>query len=263
MNFWKYSAHGNDFVVLDNRSGEIDGANHHFWKDICSRRTGVGADGVLFVENSEKYDFHMRYLNSDGGEVSMCGNGARAISHFYSSHQDIFKHELCFSTKEGVYRSFLDKESDFVSIEMTEFYDENKIEISSFYNSLDSYYANTGVPHCVYLVDDIQEIDVETEGRRIRNLEIFPDGVNVNFISKIGDKYAIRTYERGVEGETLSCGTGTTAAAHFIFKIEADESLNEMTFIARGGELKVSREGDKLFYGGKVHLIYKGQLCIN
>ena len=259
MEFWKYSAHGNDFLLIDNRDSSIKTDDVIFWKDVCKRRLGVGADGVIFVENSKKYDFHMRYLNADGGEVAMCGNGTRAISHFYKNNcLSSDQTDFIFSTKSGVYRSII--EGDFVSVEMTEAYDENLIDVSKLFKAHDSFYLNTGVPHCVYLVSDVEAIDVVKNGREIRNNSLFSEGVNINFISKLKDKYAIRTYERGVEDETLSCGTGITAAAHMLFK---EISENRITFKSRGGELTVTRVDKSLYYGGKVNLIYKGELCLN
>lgn len=260
LDFYKYSSTGNDFILLDNREGNQPVSDKNYWQKLCSRRTSIGADGVIFVESSEAQDFHMRYLNADGGEVSMCGNGTRAIAHFFRYLTKTQKSELSFSTMNGVYRAQFDGE--LVWIEMTEAYDQQIVDNSQLYSEhKGSYYMNTGVPHCIYLVDDVELVDVYGAGKEIRYHELFENGVNTNFISKISDgQYKVRTYERGVEDETLSCGTGITASAHFLWN-EGHEKNQVLVFQSRGGELTVKKEKDVVFFGGVTKMIYKGSLC--
>ncbi len=260
LDFYKYSSTGNDFILLDNRDESCPVNDKKYWQRLCSRRTSVGADGVIFLESSEEFDFHMRYLNADGGEVSMCGNGTRALTHFYHFLTKVDKPTYTFSTMNGVYNSQID--GDTIWIEMTEAYDKQIVDNSQLYSkNIDSYYMNTGVPHCIYLVDDVEEVELVSEGRRIRNHSLFPNGVNTNFISKISeDSYKVRTYERGVEDETLSCGTGITACAHFLWD-KGVETSSPINFQSRGGELVLKKEDNSVFFGGPTEMIYKGKLC--
>jgi diaminopimelate epimerase len=260
LEFYKYSSTGNDFILLDNRDGKCPVNDKKYWQTLCSRRLSIGADGVIFLESSEEHDYHMRYLNADGGEVSMCGNGTRALAHFYKFLTQTEKTELSFSTMNGVYHAQLDQE--LVWIEMTEAYDIEIVDNSQLYSDkIDSYYMNTGVPHNIYLVEDVEKVDVVTHGREIRYNEVFENGVNTNFISKVSDlSYKVRTYERGVEDETLSCGTGITACAHFLWN-KGIEQGSPIKFQSRGGELVLKKEGEKVYFGGPTHMIYKGTLC--
>ncbi len=218
------SASGNDFVILDNR-GENKVAEKdksRFVRDICRRKTGVGADGVLLVENSEDADFRMRYFNSDGGEVEFCGNGARCIAYFAHNILDM-PARLAFESIPGVISAEVD--NNFVSIvmpEATEFEGPETLELND--EIVEYYFINTGVPHVVIFYNDIENAPVLELGRKIRFCEAFkPDGTNVDFIDiATAEDYdiAVRTYERGVEDETLACGTGVTAAALVAFYLE-------------------------------------------
>jgi diaminopimelate epimerase len=260
LEFFKYSSTGNDFILLDNREGKCPVSDKNYWQNLCSRRLSIGADGVIFVENSNEHDFHMRYLNADGGEVSMCGNGTRAIAHFFKYLTKTSKKEVSFSTMNGVYRAQFDGE--IIWIEMTEAYDQQTVDNSQLYSDkIDSYYMNTGVPHNSYLVKDVEEVDIVKVGREIRYNEIFENGINTNFISKVSEcNYKVRTYERGVEDETLSCGTGITACAHFLWA-KGIETNQVIRFQSRGGELVVKKDGETIFFGGPTQMIYKGNLC--
>lgn len=262
MKFSKYSASGNDFIVLDNRSGNYDSSDKNYWQRLCQRRNSIGADGILFLENFEGADFAMRYLNSDGGEVAMCGNGTRALSHFYCNLLKLGdKEKIVFKTKNGLYSSKV--KGDIVHVEMTEYYDVEEINLSKKIPELKrkaQYYSNTGVPHCLFLVEDVNLVDVVKLGRELRYDSDFSGGVNTNFISPCEKGFEIRTYERGVEDETLSCGTGITAAARFLWDREIVHE-NQITFFSKGGELSVRRDLNKVFFGGEVHHVYDGVLC--
>ncbi len=253
LNFVKYSATGNDFIVIDNREKKYSSVNVDLYARLCARRTGVGADGVLFVEPSLINDFTMVYLNSDGHEADMCGNGARAIAHFVA--QLIGKTDLRFETKNGVYFARVSDNS--VCLTMAELYDVNKYDLSDF-GYKHALYLNTGVPHVVLVVDNLEYIPVVSEGRRIRQDKRFPNGTNVNFVQVLSEKtIAVRTYERGVEDETLSCGTGILASA-----IACRTFFNwngKITVKTRGGELLVDQiENEKSFnLIGDVDEIYR------
>ncbi|MFT6068454.1 MAG: diaminopimelate epimerase [Bacteriovoracaceae bacterium] len=262
VNFWKYSATGNDFIVFDDREGKTPQLD---WEALCHRETGLGADGILLLGKSEKADFKMTYLNADGGEVEMCGNGGRAISHFAKNElgiEPMNKAEYRFETLEGVYSSTV--EDDFIRLNMTEFDEWKLIDISSFYPSEKSIYMKTGVPHCIYLVDSVDKIDLMQVSPPIRYNKLFEKGVNINFIEKVSDHHLkMRTYERGVEGETLACGTGATAAA--LASNEFFGWKDKVRIDAPGGELEIHFKGSRgdfseIYLCGKTLKISSGSI---
>lgn len=260
LKFWKYSATGNDFIIFDDRDGKVPALD---WEAICHRETGIGADGILFLRSSNKSDFKMTYLNADGGEVEMCGNGGRAISHFAKYELEIvprLNQTFEFETSEGVYSSSV--KNDFVSLNMTEFSEWKRFKIENFFESEKSAFMKTGVPHCIYLVASVDSIDLDKTASPIRHNKLFENGVNVNFIEKIGDHHLkMRTFERGIEGETLACGTGATAAAlacnEFFgweksVQIDAPGGRLEIQFKGRGGHFS------EIYLCGKVKKISSG-----
>lgn len=253
LDFVKYSATGNDFIVIDNREQKYSSANADLYARLCARRTGIGADGVLFVENSQSEDFSMVYLNADGRAAEMCGNGARAIAHFFA--QLTGQKKLRFETKNAVYSAQVSENS--VCLTMSELYDLNKYDLSDI-NALQKLYLNTGVPHVVLVKEEIENLDVVFEGQKIRQDKRFPFGTNVNFVQVLSEnKIAVRTYERGVEAETLSCGTGILASAiactHFF------NWKGRIGVKTRGGELSVNKIGEEKSFNliGDVHEIYR------
>jgi diaminopimelate epimerase len=263
INFKKYNATGNDFIVIDNRENIVDANDQALWARLCALKTGIGADGVLLVEKSAKYDFKMRYINADGGEVSMCGNGARAITGFF--HQDLGFHKeiFRFSTMNSVYECSPDLEFGY-RLKMTELYDVEKYEVSDLVESNHARFLNTGVPHCVYEVVTVDKLDICSLGSKVRYDSRFPNGTNANFYHLIGpNRIAIRTYERGVENETLSCGTGAVAtaltAAHF------HHFQNQVVLLTKGGELAVKFNQDlsDIYLCGKVEKVFEGSFQIN
>ncbi|MBX7158584.1 MAG: diaminopimelate epimerase [Verrucomicrobiae bacterium] len=221
--FTKMSGAGNDFILMDNRRGVL-----HFSKSqiatLCHRHFGVGADGLLLVEaplNGEA-DFRMRYYNADGGEAEMCGNGARCFARYASqlANQDS---AISFETPAGLIRASF--EGDLVTINMTQ---PQEIELNKTITlesgSYGVHHCNTGVPHAILFVGEIEAAKVEELGREIRfHMDYQPKGTNVNFVQKLGENMIrVRTYERGVEGETLACGTGMVASAivsHLVRKV--------------------------------------------
>ena len=213
LKFTKMSGAGNDFVVFDNRDGGIPEERAELVRRVCARRLGVGADGALFIELSEPADFRMRYYNADGGEAEMCGNGGRCISR-YAYLNGIAGEKMAFETIAGRYRAEIMGEH--VRLEMVPSRDIRlQFEIGMDGNELTVNFVHTGVPHVVVFADRIDGIDVPELGRKIREHEKFaPAGSNANFVQVVDPgRIQIRTYERGVEDETLACGTGTVAAA--------------------------------------------------
>jgi len=216
--FWKMNGAGNDFVMIDRRSGGLTLSDKQIER-ICHRNFGIGADGLLAVENSQNADFRMRYYNADGGEADMCGNGARCFARFAMQVSGKTGNSLSFETQAGIIQAELDGER--VAIRLTppkEIRLDHRLawdDAAGNINEMLAHDCNTGVPHAVLFVDDVEKVPVNEWGRAIRfHDEYKPKGTNVNFAMKTGlQSLRVRTYERGVEGETLACGTGVTASA--------------------------------------------------
>jgi diaminopimelate epimerase len=203
IQFYKYHGAGNDFILLDNREGKIKLSTEQI-AAMCHRHLGIGADGLMLLENAEGYDFRMVYYNSDGRESTMCGNGGRCMAAFAKS-LGIINNTASFLAVDGEHSAAI-AENGQISLHMNE---AGEIQIYDGYAIL-----NTGSPHYVLWVSDVKKTDVFKEGKKIRNQpEYQPDGINVNFVQIHDGKLSVRTYERGVEDETMSCGTGVTAAA--------------------------------------------------
>jgi len=203
ITFYKYHGTGNDFVLIDNRNGTVNLSSSQV-AAFCHRRTGIGADGLMLLQNADGYDFRMEYYNADGNESSMCGNGGRCIAAF-ARYLGIATHEVRFLAIDGAHIATFNPDHT-VSLHMQDVPD---MEVHEGYTVL-----NTGSPHYVRWQRSIADTDVVTEGRKIRNLPQFGSkGINVNFVAINNDRLSVRTYERGVEDETMSCGTGVTAAA--------------------------------------------------
>lgn len=241
LRFTKMNGAGNDFVLLDNRGGEIR-LNPQQIARICDRHRGVGADGILLLEKpANGADFRMRYYNADGGEAEMCGNGARCFARFANKVAGA-SGQISFETPAGIIGAELHGES--VTLQMSE---PKDLRLNVSVPGTQSYdvlhFINSGVPHVVVPVTRVGEVDVRRDGALIRRHEMFsPKGANVNFLEKRGPtSIAIRTYERGVEDETLACGTGVVASA-LIFS--ATENVKgPVTVLVRGGnELSVDFE---------------------
>lgn len=243
--FYKYQGTGNDFVMIDNRDGRFPKKNSDLVAHLCHRRFGIGADGLILLENDAASDFKMIYFNADGNEGSMCGNGGRCIVAF-AHFLGIIKNKTEFTAVDGLHEAVI--EGAVVSLKM-----KDVLEIVEKPNSL---FLNTGSPHHVQLVDDLKTFDVVKVGARLRYGVYGEKGSNINFVEKNqSNGFDIRTYERGVENETLSCGTGVTAVAlgmHHLGKIkDTTVAINAM-----GGKLEVSFTE----YNGRYSSIYlKGE----
>jgi len=254
-------ASGNDFVVMDSRGTKGKGYTKQA-QILCERRTGIGADGLLILEDSKKADFRMRIFNADGSEAEMCGNGLRCAALYAYKN----KKGLRIETEAGIYEATVTAK-DRVKIKMEESKDiKLDVQIKVNTRSLKVNYVDTGVPHVVIFVQGLEGIDVEGIGRDIRYHDSFkPRGTNVDFVEVIDDKkIKMRTYERGVEGETLACGTGAVASAvitAFTLKVKACA----IAVHAKGGDMKVSfnKLGNKIrdvYLEGNVREVYKGEV---
>jgi diaminopimelate epimerase len=263
LNFTKLNATGNDFIVVDNRESIVKAENTNLWSKLCALKSGVGADGVLLLENSQKADFKMRYINADGGEVEMCGNGGRAITFFAHELFQDQRNSFTFETMNGVYECSIDKVHGY-KLQMTELYDVDKIQLDSL-NIPNKYslYLNTGVPHSVFEVENVLDYPVFETGKKVRFDPRFEKGSNVNFFEVVSPKHIrVRTYERGVENETLSCGTGVTATAIAAARIYGWKE--EILLETLGGRLAVIFNSDfsKVYLCGKVEKVFTGRFEI-
>ncbi|CAL2084820.1 diaminopimelate epimerase [Tenacibaculum sp. 190524A02b] len=256
ITFYKYQGTGNDFVIIDNRTKTFPSENNKLIASLCHRNFGVGADGLILLENDETTDFKMVYFNADGNESTMCGNGGRCIVAF--AHKlGLFKKETTFMAIDGLHNASID--DSIVSLQMI---DVNTVEIH------DSYiFADTGSPHHVQLVNNINDYDVFTNGKSIRNDMYGKEGSNVNFVEQLNtDTFQVRTYERGVENETLACGTGVTAVAIAMHATKITAS-NTVKLPVQGGELSVSFQENKgkyskVFLTGPATFVFKGEISI-
>ncbi len=264
LRFTKMDGAGNDFILIDNRAGDIH-LNGSQIARLCDRHRGIGADGILLLENpSDHVDFRMRYFNADGGEAEMCGNGARCFARFANKVAGA-EGKISFETPAGVISAEL--AGDLVALQMTEPTDlQLSVPLQIGAEKKIVHFINSGVPHVVVPVAQVGNVDVSREGSALRHHKAFlPKGANVNFIEKRGaDKIAVRTYERGVEDETLACGTGVVASA-LIFA--ATENVKgPVAVIARGGdELRVGFEKiDKQFRSvtltGPAEFVFEGTI---
>lgn len=230
IHFYKYQGTGNDFVMIDNRLNTFPKNDTKLVAHLCDRKFGIGADGLILLENHPNLDFKMVYYNSDGNESSMCGNGGRCLVAF-AKQMKVIDDEATFEAIDGLHYASIDKDG-IVSLQMK---DVTDVKTENNYTFL-----NTGSPHHVALVDDLENLDVKSEGAKIRYSDLYGQaGSNINFVKQLeNDIFAVRTYERGVEDETLSCGTGVTAVALAMYKT-GKTSTNEVNLNVEGGKLKV------------------------
>jgi diaminopimelate epimerase len=266
LRFTKMNGAGNDFVLIDNRAGEVKLTPQQVAR-ICDRHRGVGADGILLLEPAANgADFRMRYYNRDGGEAEMCGNGARCFARFAERRANVGD-RVSFETVAGVIVA--EMEGELVRLTMSEPRDARfNIDLSTDDRTWHGHFINTGVPHVVVPVPALDKVDVEQEGAAIRHQALFaPAGTNANFLEKRGAReIAIRTYERGVEEETLACGTGVVASAIVFAAIE--NVTGPIAVSVRGGNtLKVDfeRNGDRfsqVTLTGPAEFVFEGTIEI-
>ena len=255
--FTKYQGTGNDFIMVDQRvQSFVDPENTSLIAHLCNRRFGIGADGLILLENSEDTDFKMVYFNADGRESTMCGNGGRCIVHFAHALK-VFEESCTFEAIDGIHHATIN--GDWVHLQMN---DVQKIEAKD-----GVYVLDTGSPHYVRMQEDGEDLDIVSYGRSIRYNDNFKKhGINVNLVQRSQEGLQVRTYERGVEDETLSCGTGAVASV-----IAADIHLNTTSPIqveVQGGKLEVTyekRDGvfTNIFLCGPAEEVFSGEISID
>ncbi|MGR0481414.1 MAG: diaminopimelate epimerase [Candidatus Electronema sp. V4] len=271
--FVKMSGTGNDFILIDHRQPLIEpDSMSTFAAAVCRRKFSVGADGLILIENSEQADFLWRFFNADGSVAEMCGNGARCAARF-AFMQGIAPAKMRFETLAGLIEAEVSGKE--VAVKMTEPHDLRLHQTISVNNApLILHSLNTGVPHAVVFVDNIEEADVCGLGRAIRYHEAFqPAGTNVNFVQKRGETFKVRTYERGVEDETLACGTGSAASA--IIAALLGQATSPVEIITSGNDrltilfsLPEHKTGGaapivyNVFLKGPAHAVYQGELTV-
>ncbi|NQY08328.1 MAG: diaminopimelate epimerase [Flavobacteriales bacterium] len=233
FDYYKYEGTGNDFIMIDNRNKLFDTSNVELIRSLCDRESGIGADGFITIENEEGYDFKMVYFNSDGNESTMCGNGGRCIIHMAHTI-GITEIDTKFIAIDGAHEGVFSNDSTRLKM----------MNVTGVRQHQSDFILDTGSPHYVVFKDDIDQLDLVEEGRAIRyNEEFKSEGINVNFVSKQDGFIKVRTYERGVEDETLSCGTGCVASA-ISASIESGRAGNGFLIQTKGGQLSVSFNDD-------------------
>jgi diaminopimelate epimerase len=254
IEFYKYQGTGNDFIMIDDREKEFDIRDNVLIAALCERRMGIGADGLILLREHDTLDFEMIYFNADGKQSSMCGNGGRCIIAF-AQMLEMIEDETTFMAIDGEHKGRLMDDGIYLQMQ-----DVKKIEGVG-----DGLVLNTGSPHYIEMVDELEYIDVNKQGRKIRNSAPFKkDGINVNFVLDASE-LQVRTYERGVEAETLSCGTGVVATAiamHYANCIE-ETLVNVKT---KGGELTVSFEEfnggyRNIWLSGEASMVFAGEFA--
>lgn len=257
FDFHKYQGTGNDFIMIDNRSRVVDKADVDLFSRICDRRFGIGADGVILIELHPQHAFEMIYLNADGREGSMCGNGGRCAVRFAEQLQMLQDTQITFVAVDGLHQAHVFDNQVALQMIDTGF----PVEIGH-----EGWFLNTGSPHHLVLVDDVDAYPAEREGQRLRwDAHYAPGGTNVNFIQKLPcNALRVRTYERGVEAETFSCGTGVTAAALLYGFLEENEGSSTVAIQTLGGELSVRFQLDasgftNIFLIGPAVHVYTGR----
>jgi len=225
--FSKYQGAGNDFIIIDSRKNIFDPADSDLINRLCGRRFGIGADGLILLSSHDQADFEVRHFNSDGKPGSMCGNGARCAAHF-ALRCKIAGQKQKFMAYDGIHEA--EVEDDRVRLRMSDVREYKIVE--------GNYFINTGSPHYVVFTSEIDKMDVPTEGRKLRWSPLFaPGGTNVDFVETTADGLYIRTFERGVEEETLACGTGATASA-IASALKGHFDAGPINVRTRGGNLK-------------------------
>lgn len=255
INFQKYQGTGNDFIMIDNRENIFLKANLDLIKQLCDRKFGIGADGLILIESDKNADFKMEYFNSDGSK-SMCGNGGRC-SVAFAKKLKIIGNNTIFNAIDGLHNATID-ENEIVSLQMT--------NVATLKIESDYVFLNTGSPHHITEIENLHLYNVKENGARIRNSDLYGiEGSNINFVKQISEnEFAIRTYERGVEDETLSCGTGATATAiamHATNKTKA----KQIKINVEGGQLeilfdKIDNKYVNVFLKGKAEFVFEGEI---
>lgn len=254
--FNKYHGTGNDFIIIDNREAIFNPADSRLINSLCNRRFGIGADGLILITAKKDSDYEMRYYNSDGNESSMCGNGGRCAAD-YALKSGIAGYRQKFLTFDGKHEAVIS--DGLIRLQMN--------DVPGFTTIDEGYFLNTGSPHYVKFITNLEDFDVYTEGKKLRSSAQFPGGgTNVNFVEVSDDGLFVRTYERGVEDETLSCGTGVTASA--IASVLAGHfDRNIINVRTRGGKLSVEFKISKgkitdIWLSGPATFVFEGSIDV-
>jgi diaminopimelate epimerase len=251
LQFWKVDAAGNDFVMIDCRKAVFNGKLSNLAMHLADRRYGIGADGIIFIQSAPDADFFMAYYNADGSGPVMCGNGGRAALFFVKESGMYPKDHYNFRASDGLHQGKIN--ADKIAVTITYSSEIRKIKLGQE----TAYLVDTGVPHLVRFVTDIEAVEIDSESPALRK----EYDANVDYIQKAGDDlWKIRTYERGVEGETLACGTGATAAALTIHQLY--QQPFPISLQARGGMLILDSEEDKLWLSGPSRKVFEGVISI-
>ncbi|MBN2601611.1 MAG: diaminopimelate epimerase [Candidatus Marinimicrobia bacterium] len=251
VQFWKVEAAGNDFIMIDYRTPVFSEKLSDIAIRLTNRRLGIGADGMILIESHPEVDFFMGYYNADGSGPVMCGNGSRAALYFVHESGICGKEDYRFMASDGIHRGRIKNGN--VSLTINYPGDIQSAEIGAE----TVYLVDTGVPHMVRFSENVSNIDIYDQSPVLRKQY----NANINYIEKIGESnWKIRTYERGVEDETLACGTGATAAAVTINRFSGD--LFPITLRAKGGDLSINKSADTLWLSGPVRKVYHGTLSI-
>jgi diaminopimelate epimerase len=258
LEFYKYQGTGNDFVMIDNRANTFPKDDIQLIERLCDRRFGIGADGLILLENDSKTDFRMMYYNSDGNQSSMCGNGGRCLVAF-AKKLNVINDTTTFIATDGLHHATVETD-DLVSLQMI---DVDAVKTTPTYTFL-----NTGSPHHVQMVADLEHYNVKENGAAIRYGDLYgKQGSNINFVKKIDETtFSLRTYERGVEDETLACGTGATAVA-IAMNATGETAATTIDLNVEGGKLVVSFEKKddqykNIFLKGPAEFVFKGSIEI-
>ena len=257
IDFFKYEGTGNDFVIIDNRDLKFQKDNNELIQNICDRKKGVGADGLILLENHDIFNFRMIYFNADGSESGFCGNGSRCITHL-ANKLNIIDEKAIFNAIDGVHESKITNGR--ISVKMN---DILKSEIFKYNDKYNTTFIDTGSPHLIRLYENIDSIDIVKEARELKLIySEYTDGLNINFCEISDSKIKLRTYERGVEDETLSCGTGAVASAVFL-KVYGLVSHDKIEILMKGGLLCVELNKEKnlfsdIWLSGEVNMVFMG-----
>lgn len=251
--FYKYQGTGNDFVIIDNRQLIFSKNDTKLIAQLCERKFGIGADGLILLENHPSVDFKMVYYNADGNQSTMCGNGGRCLVHF-AKYLNIIEDKAVFEAIDGTHEASI--LGGVISLKMN--------DVSAIKMEKDHLFLDTGSPHHVTLCETLDELDIQKEGSILRNALYGKEGANINFVKQLeNDIFAVRTYERGVEAETLSCGTGVTAVA-IAMHTSGKTASNKVTLKTPGGNLRVEFEKkdkryENVFLIGPAVQLFKGE----
>lgn len=266
--FVKMSGTGNDFIIIDHRQPLVPEAEQQdFVRRVCRRMFSVGADGLIFIEDSKEADFSWRFYNGDGSVAEMCGNGARCAARF-AYLNNIAGKQMSFATQAGIITAEILAEEEEVSLLMTPPFDfRTGLRIPLDGEEKELSFMNSGVPHVVLFMDQGEEIPVKKWGREIRFHPLFqPAGTNVNFVQPLADgSLRVRTYERGVEDETMACGTGAVAGA--LWAAIGQMAHSPVAVTTSGGdlltikfELQAGPQAENVYLQGPARIIYEGKL---